>query len=726
MLRDKQWEEEYMTGGYDPLSEFYIPALSQSNTYWRASGYFSSSVFDSIGDTMGDFVQNDGRMDLVTSVHLSEQDRDAIAKGLENRETLIEERLKEIIEKDFTAPLPSGVKVLAKLLEANRLNIKIATTNTNKLFHIKMGLFIDEEEDYVAFSGSQNESQHSVEDAFEGIDVYTSWEDTSRAKKKREFFENLWENKQPSAKVHSLPESLEKIIIRKYRKTLEIEGQPDYETETDDDVSFPSPAPTTPPSPPPGPDSRYGFQDKAVDWFIDSEGANGKGLYWMATGTGKTITAFKTINRLFQEDMIDHVVINTKERLLHQWSREMKKKLPGTDSPCAPWKKREFWQISGNKQMGIFRQSSSTRKGHVLMITYSFFPNFVNECIQSGFNLSRTLLVVDEVHNIGSDQNQDAMTEDENQEIDESLENLRDALRPTIPIENSNLYHQFGFRLGLSATPMSDFDDDRNRFILNAFSTNPPNFRDIEGWQQMGIDQKRQARIDLVSDSEIGCAFYYGLEEAINDGILVPFTYEALAYQPTEEERQERIRLMRYWKARVADGTASPAAPAIHMARVYKKCPDKLRAFGDWLDGLTIHEKERALKRALIFVDNIEYGGEVVDILFDEHDVKTHTFFSGDKESVIDRFSRGELDNLITCHMISEGLDIESVSSIILFSSDRQRLETIQRIGRALRLNTNDPDKVAQVLDFVYIEDPDEDTSDAERYRWLSSLGMIE
>ena len=53
-------------------------------------------------------------------------------------------------------------------------------------------------------------------------------------------------------------------------------------------------------------------------------------------------------------------------------------------------------------------------------------------------------------------------------------------------------------------------------------------------------------------------------------------TYEALAYQPTEEERQERIRLMRYWKARVADGTASPAAPAIHMARVYKKCPDKL------------------------------------------------------------------------------------------------------------------------------------------------------
>ena len=83
-----------MTGGHDPLTEFYIPALTNSNTYWRASGYFSSSVFDSIGDTMGEFVQNDGRMDLVTSVHLSQKDRDAIESGLKDRENLIEERLK--------------------------------------------------------------------------------------------------------------------------------------------------------------------------------------------------------------------------------------------------------------------------------------------------------------------------------------------------------------------------------------------------------------------------------------------------------------------------------------------------------------------------------------------------------------------------------------------------------------------------------------------------------
>ena len=74
--------------------------------------------------------------------------------------------------------------------------------------------------------------------------------------------------------------------------------------------------------------------------------------------------------------------------------------------------------------------------------------------------------------------------------------------------------------------------------------------------------------------------------------------------------------------------------------------------------------------------------------------------------------------------MISEGVDIRSISSIILFSSDRQRLETVQRIGRALRKDPIRPDKKAKVLDFTYFDNVNEDSSDAERYRWLSELSL--
>ena len=75
--------------------------------------------------------------------------------------------------------------------------------------------------------------------------------------------------------------------------------------------------------------------------------------------------------------------------------------------------------------------------------------------------------------------------------------------------------------------------------------------------------------------------------------------------------------------------------------------------------------------------------------------------------------------------MISEGIDIRSVTNIFLFSSDRQRLETVQRIGRALRKDPSKPDKRAKVFDFVNLEILDEDkpiTADWERYNWLREL----
>lgn len=62
---------------------------------------------------------------------------------------------------------------------------------------------------------------------------------------------------------------------------------------------------------------------------------------------------------------------------------------------------------------------------------------------------------------------------------------------------------------------------------------------------------------------------------------------------------------------------------------------------------------------------------------------------------------------------------------IILFSSDRSRLVTTQRIGRALRLDKNNPEKKATVVDFV-IEDSEENdnNADADRAEWLTELSQ--
>ena len=83
---------------------------------------------------------------------------------------------------------------------------------------------------------------------------------------------------------------------------------------------------------------------------------------------------------------------------------------------------------------------------------------------------------------------------------------------------------------------------------------------------------------------------------------------------------------------------------------------------------------------------------------------------------------------LITCHRLSEGIDIRSLENVVLFSSARAKLETIQRIGRCLRVDPKRPEKIAHVLDFTRIsDDPSQDDpmSDSLRKDWLESLSRV-
>ena len=101
--------------------------------------------------------------------------------------------------------------------------------------------------------------------------------------------------------------------------------------------------------------------------------------------------------------------------------------------------------------------------------------------------------------------------------------------------------------------------------------------------------------------------------------------------------------------------------------------------------------------------------------------------FDVDNSAVLHEFATGVIECLITCHRVSEGIDIRSVTTVVLLSSDRARLETIQRIGRCLRIDRNKPDKVARVVDFIRQRatvdgDP---TADEERRAWLETLASI-
>ena len=154
------------------------------------------------------------------------------------------------------------------------------------------------------------------------------------------------------------------------------------------------------------------------------------------------------------------------------------------------------------------------------------------------------------------------------------------------------------------------------------------------------------------------------------------------------------------------------------LAEMLKKHVDKLVLFRDYLE-----RHPEILDHCIMFVETREYGAKLQRILMD-HTYRFHTYYAEDDRKNLLRFARGEIKCLITCRKISEGIDIRSVKNIVLFSSDRGQLVTTQRIGRSLRRNPDEPDKIACVVDFI-CESGNDTTADEERKEWLSDLAKV-
>ena len=620
-LRELQFREDYRSGHDDILADFFRPSLGHAKEYWRAVGYFSSSSLESFGTPLGEFVKNSGRIRLVTSVELSEADLNAISEGV-SRQSVCMHRLEKIIEEDFVDGVGDGVTRLGRLLEMDRLEIRIAVPITGTgIYHEKIGLFFDEA-DFVAFSGSSNESRRAYENNRECIDVYTSWNSVSRAQRKRRHFESLWNRTDKGVDVFCFSDAVRRKLIKVCR-----DGQRDKIGDVHEDET-------------------WRHQDEAVRAFLGAE----RGVLNMATGTGKTRTALKIVRALRERGAIETVIVSTDGNdLLDQWYAEVL----GVRKDIGAKIYRHY------KSMHEVEDFLNGPKNGILLTSRQPLASALRGLAsETG---SRTLLVHDEVHGLGSPANR------------RRLDGLSDGIR---------------FRLGLSATPEREYDDEGNRFLS----------------EHIGPE-----------------LFRFEFDNAIRRRILAPFNYFPLPYELTVEDRQRVRDVYKRQSARAAEGNPmSDEEVWIEIARVYKTSRAKLPIFDEF-----IHENRQLLERCIVFVETQEYGYEVLEIIH-KYRSDFHTYFSGEESETLKRFARGELECLVTCHRVSEGIDVQSLNSVILFSSARARLETIQRMGRCLRTDPMNPSKVANIVDFIRQSDQEgEPTVDEERAEWLSNLSQL-
>ena len=163
---DSEIKTEYRSLIDNVVQDFYIPLLREADSYKRAVGFFSSTSLVEISKGIGSMAERGGRIQIVASPYLSDEDLDAICKGYEDRDRIIEGALIRSLSDEHTDYYSmQRLNLLAALIADGILDIRIAYTEDQNgigMYHEKMGMIEDSEGSRVAFSGSMNESHMAM------------------------------------------------------------------------------------------------------------------------------------------------------------------------------------------------------------------------------------------------------------------------------------------------------------------------------------------------------------------------------------------------------------------------------------------------------------------------------------------------------------------------------------------------------------------------------------
>jgi len=196
-LRDLSLKEEYRSDRDSLIEEFFIPCLDNCIEYDRAVEYATLKSLTGYYFELKSFLENNVQIRIVTGHRFRTSDLNILSKLYGKKNGALSGKLSSTRERK--------ISILSQLIETNKLKIKIAIPNSEEVygsFSEKIGIFHDENDDMVAFTGTSNETFDPQNRNFESIDVFTSWNDKSRVDVKTNDFENLWQNKTKNISVY--------------------------------------------------------------------------------------------------------------------------------------------------------------------------------------------------------------------------------------------------------------------------------------------------------------------------------------------------------------------------------------------------------------------------------------------------------------------------------------------------------------------------------------------
>ena len=556
---------------------------------------------------------------------------------------------------------------IASLIAKGVLDVKIAflsSKNEIAMYHEKMGIMSDREGNAVAFSGSMNESENAFSSNYESFDVFCSWtNDRERVFQKQMAFQAIWDDYEPGIETMAFPEAVRDRVYS-FNSSLSTKHSAVSDSAQDEQ---PLDAMYLPPDFKIRP-----YQETAIqNWKTNGY----RGIYDMATGTGKTLTALASIEQLFRDNKrrLGIIIVCPYQHLVEQWVEDIVrfgiKPIVGySSSPQKNWKK--------NLEQAI-RSFNLRVSDFFCFITTN--ASFVTKSVQEQVQLlsDDVVYVVDEAHNMGA-------------------ENYRKCLPENIC-----------YRLGLSAT-IDRHNDEIGTAALSGY------------FGEKCIIYSLKDAID----SQMLTRYYY---------------YPVLTYLDQDELSEYLMITSQLAKAiRKKNGkvvlTEHAKQLLIKRARIIAgakgKLPELQKQIAPFVDdkyilvycGATTVRDE----------DDSDFGRRQIDLvaemLGNTLGMRVGRFTS--QESAQERaqiraaFADGEtLQALVAIKCLDEGVNIPSIKTAFILASSTNPKEYIQRRGRVLR---KFPGKeYAAIYDFITLPFPFETLASQNDAIIESTKGLI-
>jgi len=709
MLRsDIQWSphRQYKSKTeWEPLG-FFSECLCNSIQFDLMLGFFSSSAIRTLADGFALFLYNGGTMRLIINNILSEQDKNAIIAGAqEEKTTLFDLTDIEALKKVLSEKDKHFFECLSWLIANKRIEIMIISPkNSIGISHTKSGVFGDGV-NLVGFNGSCNFTQTALLENIESIDAFCDWDgniNTAKIQNTIATFNNTFSGSDDSVNyidpteittsiernfgnktIDELLEQEERLFeegnktIRPSLKKV-IDKAQNKVTQTIETLKAEQSKPQFPYI-----EGAREYQQIAFEnWKKNKQ----QGLFAMATGTGKTITSLNCLLEIYKKTgYYKALILVPTITLVNQWEAECRKfKFSSilTVSSKSNWR-NDFATIITKEQLFPTEQVS-----FIVISTYASFgrANIFAELNQLP---SKTLLIADECHNMGSD-----------------------TIQKLLPKINCKR------RIGLSATPERQFDDEGNEKLFAFFN------------------------------SAKGYTYEYSMKEAIDNDVLCRYYYYPHLVTLTESEMNEYVdislKIAKYFdpsKDKFIKNDPILTALLLARKRIIHKAFNKVSIFSDIIKGY--YQKKRSLKYTLVYVpegndtndyfetdrysntDEVEMDNDAVHLIDvftkavknTNNTITTKKFISGtnDRDEILEQFSKGEIDVLTSMKCLDEGVDVPRAELAIFCASTGNPRQFVQRRGRILRKH---PDKqFAYIHDLVVIPEinPNNDSYSMER-----------